>query len=424
MLIATVGDKLVMRHPGFAPQQKGHLDRGGPLSSTITLGFMTVAGGWFILALVCLLSFTGSGVAQRNAPVASPRNKVGLVTREFTPARPRNWRGVEMGRLHVTIWYPAAESSIETAQTLGTSGMAAKPLFEAGSAAPHASFAPTLEPFPLILLSHGTGGSAAQMAWLGTALARSGFIAAAVDHPGNNAQTGYTPAGFLLWWERATDLSDTLDGLLTDAEIGPHIDRGRVGAAGFSLGGYTAMEMAGARTDISNFYDLCRAQPANAVCVVPEMKSLLEGGAGHTITLEQLLASVRKSNGESLALSGESFRDPRIKAVFAIAPALGFTLTPESLRAIRLPVMVVVGSADSIAPPASGADILRANVRGAKETVLPGVEHDTFLDLCTAAGRAAFPQYCRDPAGVDRAAVHAQTAELAVQFFARVFRLK
>lgn len=373
----------------------------------------------FSFFLLCLGAPAGRASTQKGAS-APMQDKVGTVTREFTPAKPRNWRGAEMHMLHVTVWYPAAESAIETQQTIGPPD---KPLFEAGMATPHASFAPALEPFPLILLSHGTGGSAAQMAWLGTALARAGFIAAAVDHPGNNAQTGYTPAGFLLWWERATDLSDVLDGLLADAQLGPHIDRGRVGAAGFSLGGYTVMELAGARTDISDFYDLCRAQPGNAVCVVPEMHDMLQDSAGHTMRLEQLLASVRRGNNESLALSGESYRDPRIKAVFAIAPALGFTLTPDSLKAIRLPVAVVVGSADSIAPPASGADILRANVRGARETVLPGVEHDTFLDTCTSAGKVSFPQYCTDPAGVDRGAVHAQTADLAVQFFARVFRL-
>ncbi len=349
------------------------------------------------------------------------QDKVGTVSRDITPVKPRNWRGAEMHSLHVTVWYPAAESAIETQQTIGP---ADKPLFEAGMAMPHASFAPSLEPFPLILLSHGTGGSAAQMAWLGTALARAGFMAAAVDHPGNNAQTGYTPAGFLLWWERATDLSDVLDGLLADAQLGPHIDRGRVGTAGFSLGGYTVMELAGARTDISDFYDLCRTKPDQAVCNVPEMHDMLQDGAGHTMKLEQLLSSVRRGNSESLALSGESYRDPRIKAVFAIAPALGFTFTPESLRAIRLPVAVVAAGADTIAPPASSADILRANVRGAKETTLPGVEHDTFLDTCTGAGKAQFPQYCTDPAGVDRAAVHAQTAELSVQFFARVFRMR
>ncbi len=206
------------------------------------------------------------------------QDKVGTVTREFTPVKPRNWRGAEMHSLHVTVWYPAAESAIETQQFIGAPD---RPLFEAGMAMPHASFAPSLEPFPLILLSHGTGGSAAQMAWLGTALARAGFMAAAVDHPGNNAQTGYTPAGFLLWWERATDLSDVLDGLLADAQLGPHIDRGRVGAAGFSLGGYTVMELAGARTDISDFYDLCRTKPDQAVCHVPEMHDMLQDGAGH-----------------------------------------------------------------------------------------------------------------------------------------------
>ena len=372
------------------------------------------------LLLVSVGSLMRPAVAQKNAggPV---QDKVGTVTREFTPAKPRNWRGAEMHMLHVTVWYPAAESAIETRQMIGAPD---KPLFEAGMATPHASFAPALEPFPLILLSHGTGGSAAQMAWLGTALARAAFIAAAVDHPGNNAQTGYTPAGFLLWWERATDLSDVLDGLLADAQLGPHIDRGRVGAAGFSLGGYTVMELAGARTDISQFYDLCRAQPGIAVCVVPEMHDMLQDSAGHTMKLEQLLGSVRHGNSESLALSEESYRDPRIKAVFAIAPALGFTLTPESLRAIRLPVAVVAAGADTIAPPASSADLLRANVRGAKETTLPGVEHDTFLDTCTTAGKAQFPQYCTDPAGVDRAAVHTGTSELAVQFFARVFRMR
>ncbi len=372
------------------------------------------------LLLFCNFSFAARAGGQKRVP-APVEDKVGLVTRDFTPAKPRNWRGAEQHSLHVTVWYPAAESAIEIPQTIGPSD---KPLFEAGSATPHASFAPALEPFPLILLSHGTGSSAAQMAWLGTALARAGFIAAAVDHPGNSAQTGYTPAGSLLWWERAADLSDVLDGLLADAQIGPHIDRGRVGAAGFALGGYTAMELAGARTDISAFYDLCRAQPANAACAVPETVDMPGEGAGRTLKLEQLLASVRKSNGESLALSGESYRDPRIKAVFAIAPALGFTFTPESLRAIRLPAMAVVGGADTLTPAASGADIVRADVRGARETVLPGVAHSTFLDTCTAAGKASLPQDCTDPAGVDRSAVHAQTAEMAVQFFARALRLR
>lgn len=360
------------------------------------------------LTLLCALGLQSGAASDKNPPA---QDKAGLVTRDITPSARRNWRGAAEHTFHVTVWYPAPESAVEVPQVIGPPD---QPLFQAGSAAPHAPFAPSMRPYPLVLLSHGTGGSAQQLAWLGTALARAGFVAAAVDHPGNNAVTGYTPEGFLLWWERATDLSEVLDGLLADPELAPHIDRGRVGAAGFSLGGYTVLELAGAQTDVAGFYDLCRKEPENTLCRTPEMKGMPAGAA--------MLEAVRKTSGESLARSGESYRDPRIRAVFAIAPALGFTQTPESLHAIRLPVALVVGSADPIAPAATNANLIKARVRGAQETVLPNVAHYTFLDTCTAAGKAQFAGYCTDPAGVDRDAVHGQVAGMAAQFFSRTLR--
>lgn len=350
--------------------------------------------------------------AQRKGAAPPAEARAGLVTRDITPPTPRNWRGAKDHRLHVLVWYPASDTATEIPQTIGPPD---QPLFEAGKASPHAAFAPSLEPFPLILLSHGSGGSAQQLAWLGTALARAGFLAAAVDHPGNNAVTGYTPEGFTLWWERATDLSEVLDGLLADPELAPHIDKERIGAAGFSLGGYTVLELAGARTDIAALFDLCRKDATNAVCRPPEMKDMPG--------TERLLESVRKTSGESLARSADSFRDPRVRAVFAIAPALGFTQTPESLHQIRLPVALAVGSADPLAPAATNANLIKANVRGARETVLPNVAHYTFLDTCTAAGKQTYPAYCADPAGVDRNAVHQEVDDLAIQFFAHAFHL-
>ena len=40
---------------------------------------------------------------------------------------------------------------------------------------------------PLVLLSHGTGGSAVMLAWLGETLARAGYVVAAINHHGNTA---------------------------------------------------------------------------------------------------------------------------------------------------------------------------------------------------------------------------------------------
>jgi predicted dienelactone hydrolase len=337
--------------------------------------------------------------------------KVGMTSRVFHPKAERNWRGAEHQELRVTVWYPAAENAVEVQQEIGPPDA---PLLLAGKAAEHAAMAPALEKWPLVLLSHGTGGSAMQMAWIGTALARAGYIAVAVNHPGNNALEPYTAEGFMLWWERATDLSEVLDGILADPEFGPAIDASRIGAAGFSIGGYTVLALGGARTDIGVIIDLCKTQPDSLVCHVPEMKDMG--------TPEQMLAAVRKTSGVSLARSDESYRDPRVDAIFAIAPAVGFTLTPDSLHAMRVPVDIVVGAADAIAPPKDNGDYIRAHIRGAKETVLPNVVHYTFLDTCTAAGKQKLGVFCADPQGVDRDAVHRQVNEMAVQFFDRALR--
>ena len=133
--------------------------------------------------------------------------------------------------------------------------------------------------------------------------------------------------------------------------------------------------------------DLCKQHPETLVCHVPEMKDMG--------TPEQMLEAVRKTSGVSLARSGESYRDPRIHAIFAIAPAVGFTLTPDSLHAMRVPVEIVVGAADPIATPRDNADFIRAHIRGAKETVLPNVVHYTFLDTARRQARRSSASYVR-----------------------------
>ncbi|MES2391946.1 MAG: peptidase [Acidobacteriota bacterium] len=361
-----------------------------------------------------LMLMAGVGASAMKPKPELPSGKVGVAVRVFHPKEARDWRGAETKELRVRVWYPAVGTAVETQQFEGPPG---RGLFEAGAAAVNAEMAPALSGYPLIMLSHGTGGSALQMAWLGTALARAGFVAAAVDHPGNNSNEAYTPAGFLLLWERATDLSNVIDGMLADAEFGKRIDASRIGAAGFSLGGYTVLELAGARTDLSQYFDICRARPENPACQVPEMK-----GMG---SMQQVLEAVRKTDGVSLARSAESYRDVRVKAAFAISPPAREVLTEESLHELRVAVEVVAGADDPIIPPADSVEYLRQYARGMRGFVLPGgVEHYTFLDTCTAAGREILPRLCTDKPGVDRNAVHAQVAGMAAEFFVKALQMR
>ena len=72
--------------------------------------------------------------------------------------------GWESSTITGLIWYPVSASLPEQPQSIGP---ADNPYFNAGTVAVGAPLIDKPPRFPLILVSHGNGGSAAQMAWLG-----------------------------------------------------------------------------------------------------------------------------------------------------------------------------------------------------------------------------------------------------------------
>ena len=120
---------------------------------------------------------------------------------------------------------------------------------------------------------------------------------------------------------------------------------------------------------------------------------------------------------ESLRHAGDSYRDKRIKRVFAIAPALGGGFTKAGLSKIKVPVLIVIGQADKVTPLTTNAQRYAKYIKGARLTVLPGeVGHYTFLAECNPHGKAVL-DICRDAATIDRAKVHQHVAQLAFEFF-------
>lgn len=347
--------------------------------------------------------------AAKSAQTASGAYKVGVANRTFTPEGPYNWRGAKTRGLSSVVWYPASAASVEQAQWIGSPD---RPLLSAGKAMKDAALASLPAKFPLVLLSHGTGGSALNMGWLGTALASHGYIAVAVNHPGNNGYDGYTPLGFSTWWERAKDLSTAIDKMLADSTFGGRIDPERIGAAGFSLGGYTMIEIAGGVTDTAAFAEFCKSPKADDICrSPPEFPDLLE-------QFDRLSKTDTRFQ-ESLRHAGDSYRDPRVRAVFAMAPALGPAFPARGLEKISIPVEIVSGDADENVPVASGAKYFGEHIPGAKLVIFSGgVGHYVFLPTCTKQGRATLARLCQDRPGVDRESIHARTSKMALAFLA------
>ena len=144
--------------------------------------------------LTTLVVVTTGGCARDGSPGSHFRQS-GSYAADTSTSHVESGAAPLPGRWLRSFRYPTeATRSVETLSI----GPPSAPLFAAGTVVLNAVMAPRRRRYPLIMLSQGSGGSAVQLAWLGMALARNGYIV----------------------------------------------------AAGFSLGGHAVLALAGARTDL------------------------------------------------------------------------------------------------------------------------------------------------------------------------------
>lgn len=304
--------------------------------------------------------------------------------------------------LQAVIWYPAADTGTTTlvADTRALIGTAVEP------------GAPALPGHhPLLLLSHGYGGNWGNEMWLAADLVRQGYIVAAVNHPGTTTHDLHASDSALS--ERPHDISRVIDTLTADAAWAPLIDDERIAAAGHSLGGWTVMELAGARFDARRFVDDCNVHPQLAAC-------------DHRNTNARPTAETQQA-------LGRSFRDPRIKAVVSLDLGLSRGFDPASLAAITVPVLVIGEGAGNPKMPVELESRAMAALLPAATTryvEIADAAHFTFLPLCKPGAAALLDKdvpgdgiICDDRGGRDRIALHRQIADLVSGFLTAALHL-
>ncbi len=318
------------------------------------------------------------------AAVTAPRPPVGITSRVFDD----RLRG---RRLAVTVWYPAGPGTVE--ETTNFDGIfPGRGAWEAPPALGRARH-------PLLMLSHGSGGDGSNLAWLAEALAGTGWIVAAVDHPGDRFGDD-SPEGRFAVWRRAPDVSVALTGMLADRTFGRHIDRRRIAAAGHSSGGVTVLLLAGARLRPTDFVAACLGPGAGPDC--------------------RFIADLDVRAIRDLDRGGDSYRDRRVRAVVALAPVLGLAATTASLRAVRIPVEIIASPDDELVPFADNAARYAEHIPGARLRTVPGTGHFVFMPVCTLPGRLVAAIVCVDAAtSPDRAVIHARTVDLVTGFLRR-----
>ncbi|HEY3950862.1 dienelactone hydrolase [Phenylobacterium sp.] len=280
--------------------------------------------------------------------------------------------------LEVGVWYPTASSGKPQPLELYTQTVAPDaPVRGHGHV--------------LIVMSHGHGGSYAGHHDTAEALAEAGFVAASVTHNGDSWKDS----------SRATHLEDrpyqleVLTNYMLDRWPGhDRLATDRIGAFGFSAGGFTVLTLAGGEPDLSTLKDHCRERPAFTDC--------------------QIVAAAKFDFTAPRVWT----HDPRVKAVVSASPAIGFAFGKAGLAKITAKVQLWRGEDDPVLPNPFYAEAVRKDLPVPPEMhVIPHMGHYEFLAPCPPAMTRAEPEICAHEDGFDPVAFHARFKKDVVRFF-------
>ena len=238
--------------------------------------------------------------------------------------------------------------------------------------------APEGEGLPLVVVSHGMGGSGLVYRTLAAHLARAGFVVALPEHPGDNRDDNRLSGTAANLENRPRHLRLVIDGLFADPGLGPWLRPGEVGLIGHSLGGYTALALAGGR-------------PA---CFAAEA----EDGRPRAIPIAP---------------------DPRVKALVLLAPATVWFMAPGALSGVTAPILMLTGEKDVQTPPLHAAIVTGGVAGQIHHRVVTGAGHFAFLSpFPPEMTRAGFAP-SQDPEGFDRAGFHLDMNAEVTEFLRR-----
>ncbi|WP_370152045.1 alpha/beta hydrolase family protein [Ferrovibrio sp.] len=243
---------------------------------------------------------------------------------------------------------------------------------------------------PLVVISHGYGGSFLGHHDTAAALAAAGFVVAALNHPGDNARERARAGDRAVFVSRPRDIGRLVDYMLGDYAEAAKIDAARIGMFGFSRGGYTTLAVAGGRPDFLR---------AGLPCPDPQAPLC------------------RQMRDPQQAVLPALPPDARIRAAVIADPLNAFP-GRDSLQDVRLPLQVW-------ASEQGGQGVEPARVAALQQDlpvkpdfrIVRGAAHFAFLAPCPADLAARLPELCVDAPGFDRVAFHRDFNAAVTAFF-------
>lgn len=270
-------------------------------------------------------------------------------------------------------------------------------------------------PKPLVVISHGHGSSNLGLHSLATYLASHGFIVATLQHPKDNYLDTSGAGTSAVLVGRPIQVKATISMLLRHSRWKALIDPNRIGVAGYSAGGYTALMVVGAVPQFSRWISFCERYAHNVA-----MCAGLKNAEG---VVEAASAKAHFADVQSDLNHWGDPHDPRVKAAFAMAP-VGFVFNKPGLASIDRPVFLYYAQDSNILPPKANALHIAPLIKTLVDIkMIPKARHFVFIGPCSTKLATVVPRICNIPPGANRVKATAQINADALHFFRKALNV-
>jgi dienelactone hydrolase len=224
--------------------------------------------------------------------------------------------------------------------------------------------APLPGTYPLVIISHGTGGSHLSHRELARHLASEGFIVGVPEHPFNNRNDNSLANSVELLAERPRNIRTAADWFFERSDFSRFLKPDSYAIIGHSMGGYTALAVAG----------------------------------GVPTTLPHQTAD-RQAKRIDVGM------DPRVKSLVLLAPATVWFRFRGALDRVKTPILMLASYHDELSPYFYMCQIVLDGVPDPAQVqyrLFENAGHYSFLSPWPDAMKSpAFPP-SQDPPGFDR----------------------
>ena len=239
--------------------------------------------------------------------------------------------------------------------------------------------------FPLVVISHGTGGSPLLYRTLAAHLARGGFVVAMPEHPRNNRNNDDLAGTHVILANRPRHIRIVIDWMLTSEDLAPSLHPHTVAIIGHSLGGYTALAVAGGR-------------PTAFAHETPDRRP-------RTVNVTP---------------------DDRVAALVLLAPATAWFMADGALNDVSVPILMFTAGQDEHTLRWQG-EIVTSGVPDralVDHRIVPNAGHFSFTSPFPVVMISPALTPSQDPEGFDRQRFHEHMNDEVLAFLRRVTRAR